>query len=121
MKLHDGQTNRIKHMNRIKLPHGVELLGPVSKEQEEILSLQALEFFAALQREFNPRRLELLEARNQRLRAIARGEMPCPPAETRHIREGFWKVLPVPDDLQDRRVEITGPVDRKMIINALNS
>jgi len=108
-------------MNQIPLPEGVELLGSVTEAQAEILSLRALQFFAVLQREFNSRRLELLEARRRRRRAIARGQMPCFCPETQHIREGNWKVLPVPDDLQDRRVEITGPADRKMIINALNS
>lgn len=101
---------------------GVELLGPVTPLEASLLSPAALEFFAQLQREFNPRRLELLHRRTLRQQALDRGRMPDFPAETRAIREGNWQVLPVPDDLQDRRVEITGPAsDRKMVINALNS
>jgi malate synthase len=80
-----------------------------------------LEFFAELQREFNPRRLELLAKRIDRQREIDQGEMPRFLPETKAIREGNWKIDPLPCDLQDRRVEITGPVDRKMVINALNS
>ena len=112
---------RINNMNTIKLPEGVEVLGAVTEAQAEILSLRALEFFAVLQRKFNARRLERLQARRQRRREIARGQMPGRLAETIAIRRGQWSVLPVPEDLMDRRVEITGPVERKMIINALNS
>src|SRR3954451_13224185 len=108
-------------MKTIETTQGLEVLGPISDEQSEILSPEALEFFAALQREFNPRRVRLLRQRAMRQDAIDRGEMPRFLAETREIREGNWRVLPVPEDLRDRRVEITGPVDRKMVINALNS
>src|ERR1051325_11155014 len=108
-------------MKTIELLPGVEVCGPVSQTQATVLTPEALDFFAELQREFNPRRLELLRQRRLRQQAIDRGEMPKFLPETRAIREGDWKVLPVPDDLQDRRVEITGPVDRKMVINALNS
>lgn len=100
---------------------GVEITAPVEGRHAEILTREALEFFAALQREFNPRRVELLEARRQRGAEIRAGKMPDFLPETKDIREGDWKVDPVPADLQDRRVEITGPVDRKMVINALNS
>jgi malate synthase len=103
------------------VPAGLELLGPVTDAQAEILTPEALEFFATLQREFNPRRLELLELRKARQAAIDAGQMPDFLPETKDVREGDWKVDPVPADLQDRRVEITGPVDRKMVINALNS
>lgn len=103
------------------VPKGVEILGPVTEEQWAVLSPEALEFFATLQREFNPRRLELLEARKKRQAEIDAGRLPDFPEETKHIRESDWKVDPVPADFQDRRVEITGPVDRKMVINALNS
>ncbi|HVU99805.1 MAG TPA: malate synthase A [Verrucomicrobiae bacterium] len=92
-----------------------------SPAHEEILSSDALKFFAALQREFNPRRLDLLQQRRARQAAIESGVMPDFLPETREIREASWHVLPVPADLQNRRVEITGPVDRKMVINALNS
>jgi malate synthase len=99
----------------------VEILGPMTSRHRRILTPEALEFFAELQKEFNPRRLELLAKRVERQREIDRGEMPDFLPETRAIREGDWKVDAVPADLQDRRVEITGPVDRKMVINALNS
>ena len=108
-------------MKAIQLAGGVEIRGPVEGRQEEILSPEALEFFVELQREFNPRRKELLAKRVERQEAIDRGEMPDFFPETAAIREGDWTIDPVPLDLQDRRVEITGPVDRKMIINALNS
>ncbi len=97
------------------------MAGPVTGEQCEILSPEALEFFAELQREFNPRRRELLRQRELRQQAWDRGERPDFLPETQAVREGNWRVLPVPEDLQNRRVEITGPVDRKMVINALNS
>lgn len=105
----------------LQLPRGVELLAPVSDVHEGILTPDALEFFAALQREFNPRRLALLAAREQRQQRIDEGMMPDFPEETAAVREGTWSVDPVPPDLRKRHVEITGPVDRKMVINALNS
>lgn len=101
--------------------HGVEILRPVKGQQTEILSPEALNFLASLHRQFNSRRLELLRRREWRQEQLDRGAMPHFPPETRAVREGGWQVLPVPEDLQDRRVEITGPVDRKMVINALNS
>jgi malate synthase len=108
-------------MRSTALPEGLEVLGPVNDEQTEILSPAALEFFFELHREFNPRRLLLLRQRKLRQEALDRGERPHFLPETRTVREGKWYVLPVPEDLQNRRVEITGPVDRKMVINALNS
>ena len=108
-------------MASIPLHEGVEILGPVSDEQAAILSPEAVAFFATLQREFNPRRLELLEQRKARQAEIDAGKMPDFLPETQAIREGDWTVDPVPADFLDRRVEITGPVDRKMVINALNS
>ncbi len=86
-----------------------------------ILSEPALKFLAHLHRTFDGRRLELLEARQKRQARIDGGELPEFLVETAHIRTGGWQVRPVPNDLADRRVEITGPVDRKMMINALNS
>jgi malate synthase len=103
------------------MPKGVEILGPVTREQRAILSPEALGFFAELQREFNPRRRQLLGQRALRQHALDRGERPDFLPETQAVRESAWQVLPVPEDLQERRVEITGPVDRKMVINALNS
>src|SRR5258708_30801704 len=108
-------------MNPIEVRKGVQLMGPATAPQTEILSAEALEFFGELQREFNPRRVQLLKERKLRQEAIDRGEMPGFLPETKSIRDGEWRVLPVPEDLQNRRVEITGPVDRKMVINALNS
>lgn len=100
---------------------GVEILGPVADGFAEILTPGALEFIAKLHRAFQARRLELLERRKRVQAEIDAGKRPDFLAETREIRESEWEIAPVPDDLQDRRVEITGPVDRKMVINALNS
>ncbi|NLF56740.1 MAG: malate synthase A, partial [Candidatus Hydrogenedens sp.] len=100
-------------------PAGLEITAPIHPGHERILTPEAMEFIAALHREFNPRRLELLEARKKRQAALNAGELPDFPAETSAVREGDWKVDPVPVDFQDRRVEITGPVDRKMVVNAL--
>jgi malate synthase len=88
---------------------------------EEILTTEALAFVERLQRELNPLRLELLERRQERQRELDAGVNPGFLAETREIRESEWRVAPAPRDLQDRRCEITGPVERKMMINALNS
>lgn len=107
--------------NTLKLPAGVQIDAAISNAHAEILTPEALEFFTALQREFNGRRLELLAARIERQREIDAGTLPDFLPETADVRAGDWKVDPVPADLQDRRVEITGPVDRKMVINALNS
>ena len=95
--------------------------GPAVERAEEILTGEALDFVAALEHEFGPRRRELLERRVVRQAEIAAGALPDFLAETRHVREGDWTVPPAPAGLRDRRVEITGPVDRKMMINALNS
>ncbi|HVM16271.1 MAG TPA: malate synthase A [Gaiellaceae bacterium] len=99
-------------------PDGVELLAP---GDEEILSRDALAFVARLQRELGPRRLELLERRRRRQEELDRGARPDFLPATRDVREREWRVPEAPPDLRDRRVEITGPVDRKMMINALNS
>jgi malate synthase len=88
---------------------------------EEILTSEALAFVERLQRELNPRRLELLQRRQERQRELDAGVNPGFLAETREVRESEWRVAPAPRDLQDRRCEITGPVERKMMINALNS
>lgn len=87
----------------------------------QILTPEAVAFAADLQRTFNGRRKELLAARVTRQSRIDAGKLPDFLAETRHIRESEWTVAPLPADLLDRRVEITGPVERKMVINALNS
>ena len=99
----------------------IHVTGPDIDRGEEVLTTDALDFVAALQREFGARRDELLAARTTRRAAVARaGTLDFFP-ETAAVREGDWTVAPAPEDLQDRRVEITGPTDRKMTINALNS
>jgi malate synthase len=95
--------------------------GPEVDDAARVLTPDALAFVADLARRFEPRRRELLEARRRRQDALRAGARPDFLPDTRAIREGDWTVAATPDDLQDRRVEITGPVDRKMIINALNS
>ncbi|MBW3633541.1 MAG: malate synthase A [Chloroflexi bacterium] len=100
---------------------GLQIHGPVDSELETILSPEALAFVAALQRRFNPRRQELLQAREERQAAIDAGAELGFLSETRSVRDAEWQVAPAPADLLDRRVEITGPCDRKMVINALNS
>jgi len=100
---------------------GMEVRGEIRPEWKELLSDEALGFVAALHRELNPRRKELLLAREERKTRLDGGELPDFLPETREIRASDWTVAPIPRDLLDRRVEITGPVDRKMIINALNS
>ncbi len=102
-------------------PDGVEVLGPTEPRFDEILTDEALAFVVGLQREFGGRRAELLEARAERQARLDEGERPDFLEATRSVREGDWRVAPAPPDLQDRRVEITGPTDRKMVINALNS
>jgi malate synthase len=87
----------------------------------DVLSPEALAFVERLHRELNPTRLQLLERRQERQRELDDGANPAFLSETRAVRDGEWQVAPAPPDLQDRRCEITGPVDRKMMINALNS
>jgi len=89
--------------------------------ETQVLTPEACEFLIKLAREFEPRRKELLGRRRVRQQKIDAGQMPDFLPETAHIRQQEWRVAPIPPDLLDRRVEITGPVDRKMIINALNS
>ena len=101
---------------------GVEVSGPVQGPGLRILTPQAVAFIASLQREFNPRREELLARRHERQASLDSGEVPDFLESTRKIREDeSWRVAEAPLDLVDRRVEITGPTDRKMVINALNS
>jgi len=100
---------------------GIVVRGPLQPRFAEILTPAALDFVAALHRQFDARRVALLEARRARQVRISAGELPDFLPETRNIREADWRVAAIPADLLDRRVEITGPVDRKMIINALNS
>ena len=99
----------------------VEILAAHVSGEDEILTPAALEFFAGLERRFRKTRKALLERRVDVLGRLASGALPDFLPETAHVRESSWRVAPIPPDLLDRRVEITGPVDRKMIINALNS
>src|SRR5437763_69777 len=99
----------------------IEVRAPARPGWQVVLTPAALQFVAALQREFGARREELLAKREERKARLDAGELPDFLAETREIRESDWTVAPIPNDLLDRRVEITGPVERKMIINALNS
>ena len=100
---------------------GIEILAPVTPEFAQILTPEAVAFVAKLHRALDARRQALLARRKERQIEIDAGKLPDFLPETRHIREGDWQVAGVPADLQDRRVEITGPTDRKMVINALNS
>jgi len=100
---------------------GIEVQAEVTPEFAEILTLEAMNFVAKLARAFETRREELLAKREQRQAELDAGKKPDFLAETAHIRQGTWTVAPIPADLMDRRVEITGPGERKMVINALNS
>jgi malate synthase len=102
-------------------PDGVEVLAPVSREHAHVLTPEALGFVATLEREFRDRRAAILAARTERAARLAAGERPGFLPETEAIRTADWQVAPAPADLDDRRVEITGPAEPKMTINALNS
>jgi malate synthase len=104
-----------------KLPKGVEIVGPVEPGYEKVLTPEALAFLAKLVRKHGPTRDKLLAYRRERQAKMDKGALPGFLKETRKVRSGKWKIAGIPADLQDRRVEITGPVDRKMVINALNS
>jgi malate synthase len=88
---------------------------------DDVLTAEAVDFLTDLDREFRDRRAELLARRVERLGRLAEGELPDFLPETEPVRAGEWRIAPFPDEIADRRVEITGPVDRKMVINALNS
>src|SRR4249919_673880 len=103
------------------LPPGVAINAPMHPRFDEILTADALAFVAKLHRAFDARRQELLKARAERQARIDAGQMPDFLPETKAIRDGDWKIAPLPKALECRRVEITGPVERKMIINAFNS
>ncbi len=103
-----------------KLPKGVTLTAPI-KGYESILTPEALAFVSKLVRKHAPTREKLLAFRKERQAAVDQGQLPKFLPETKKVRSGKWRIKGTPADLQDRRVEITGPVDRKMIINALNS
>ena len=105
----------------IATPDGMQITAEIKPGYEQILTIEALELVAKLSRAFEPRRQQLLAARAERARRLDAGERPDFLPETAHIREGDWKIAPIPQALACRRVEITGPVERKMVINALNS
>jgi malate synthase len=110
-----------KNRQGLTTPAGVEVRGPLGDGYAEILSAEALAFLAELERRFGPTREKLLERRREVDARLQAGELPGFLEETKAIREADWQIAPVPADLQDRRTEITGPVDRKMVVNALNS
>lgn len=114
-------SNLYPGSSQVQLPDGVEIKGAIKPGYDRILTPDALAFLVELARQFEPRRRQLMELRTQCQRTIDAGVLPDFLAETRDIREGDWKIRGVPQDLLDRRVEITGPTSRKMVINALNS
>jgi malate synthase len=105
----------------LAMPRGVVVTGPPVPGSERILTAEALAFVADLQRRFGPMRLDLMHRRQERQAALDAGERPDFLSSTREIREATWTVAPAPADFDDRRVEITGPAEPKMMINALNS
>jgi malate synthase len=100
---------------------GLQLVGPLAQDYDRILTSEALAFVSALERRFGERRVDLLDRRHERHKRLLAGELPDFLPETALLREAAWKVARAPEDLRDRRVEITGPAERKMLINALNS
>src|SRR5213079_1814387 len=117
---HSARSNgRISAMasqtvNAVLQPEGIEVRGESTAGSTEILTPPALRFVAGLARRFEPTRRSLLQRRVERQQEIVDGKMPEFLPETAELRESDWKVAPIPADLRDRRVEITGPVDRKM-------
>src|SRR5207244_5441864 len=99
----------------------VEVSPAVEGRGAEVFTAEALEFISDLQRRFNPRRLDLLHRRVERQAQVDRGKTLRFRSETRRIRDDSWHITTVPADLVDRRVEITGPTDRKIMINELNA
>jgi malate synthase len=105
----------------MSLGKGIAVTGPLSADYRKVLTPEALAFVAKLVRKHGPTREKLLALRKDRQALIDAGKLPGFLKETKKVRDGKWKIAGIPKDLLDRRVEITGPVDRKMIINALNS
>ena len=104
----------------LELPEGVTLAGEMRPGYEQVLTPAAIGFLAGLEREFGAERHRLLERRAETQKRLDSGWKPDFLAETKSVRERDWRVAPIPDDIRDRRIEITGPTDRKMVINALN-
>ncbi len=107
-------------LNMVAVPT-ISIEGIQGAAEEEILTPEALDFLAALSTTFEEERQRLLAARVTRAEALRKGQLYDFLPETVSVRQSEWRVAPIPADLQDRRTEITGPVDRKMVINALNS
>ncbi|MHA1164998.1 MAG: malate synthase A, partial [Alphaproteobacteria bacterium] len=105
----------------IETPEGLEITGVIKPGYEQVLTKDALQFVAGIARKFDATRRELLAARGTRQAEWDAGALPDFLPGTKDIREGDWKIAGVPDDLQKRWVELTGPTERKMVINALNS
>jgi malate synthase len=114
-------TTTRSHAGATLAERGIEVRGPLQPGFDEMLTAPALEFVARLARAFEDRRRELLAHRVARQVELDRGNLPDFLPDTKDVRDGAWTAAPIPHDLLDRRVEITGPVDRKMVINALNS
>ena len=108
-------------MTKLTLPAGMEITGEIKPGFDRVLTADALALVAKLSRAFESRRQELLAVRVERAKRLDAGERPDFLPETAHIRNGDWKIAPIPKALECRRVEITGPVERKMVINAFNS
>lgn len=119
--MNEHTQNLRNQTNELSKTLGIDIHGSMETQYDEILTPSALEFLAKLARQFEARRQNLLKARVARQEEIRQGKMPDFLKQTEDIRSAEWTVAQIPSDLQDRRVEITGPVDRKMIINALNS
>jgi malate synthase len=119
--LHEYNKHRDQQMNQSPANPAFAITGPIAPGYEQILTPEALDFVVGLERKFGPERRRLLERRAARQALLDAGAKPDFLAETKGVREGDWTVAPLPQELQDRRVEITGPPERKMVINALNS
>jgi malate synthase len=115
------ERTAMPHASQVSLPSGVELKAPSAPSQGLVLTPEALSFVVDLARTFGPRIKERLVARAARKARLEAGEAFDFLRETAHVRQGDWTCAKLPEDLLDRRVEITGPVDRKMVVNALNS
>jgi malate synthase len=116
-----GMGEQAAMANNRTLPAGMEIRGPLQPGYETVLTPAALDFVADLTRRFGDRVADLLAARATLQKRLDEGVLPDFLPETADVRKAQWRVTRIPDDLQDRRVEITGPTDRKMVINALNS
>ena len=120
-KLHLKIRSFRKHLDYLYSDNLLNFSEETTERYPEILTDEAMTFLSLLHENFNPQRLVLLENRKKQQALFDAGALPTFPAETKNIRESNWRAAAIPTDLLDRRVEITGPVDRKMVINALNS